>query len=196
MHRWLRPPAHRDHHLGVALGQIPDIWIGSVLNAKYAAPYAGPPRAKVLLPDGYDPSKKYPLLVLLAGASSNYRTWSYDELGRITTTAAGFGIIVMPGGRNGLYTDWWRGGPQWESYYVDVVIPEIMKRFPDSARTPMACDRGCVDGGLGRPISQADCRSSSVRPQSFPVSSTWIRFPAWRTWQRWCLSSMPSSCPT
>ncbi|WP_018177538.1 alpha/beta hydrolase [Jongsikchunia kroppenstedtii] len=131
-------------------GQIPDIWLGAVLNAKYAAPYPGPPRAKVLLPAGYDPSKKYPLLVLLAGASSDYRTWSQDALGRITTTAAGFpGIIVMPEGGTGFYTDWWQGSPQWESYYTDVVIPEIMKRFPIRSERRWHAIAGVSMGGLG-----------------------------------------------
>src|SRR4051794_30087745 len=61
--------------------------------------YANPPRARVLLPDGYDPGKPYPLMVLLAGLSSNYRVWSEPGQGQIAKTAAGFpGIIVMPEG--------------------------------------------------------------------------------------------------
>src|ERR1044072_4586916 len=68
--------------------------------------YPGPPRASVLLPDGYDPAKKYPLLVLLAGANSNYRSWAAPNLGNIAKTAAGFeGIIVMPEGQTGFFPD-------------------------------------------------------------------------------------------
>ncbi|GAB09679.1 putative esterase family protein [Gordonia araii NBRC 100433] len=135
-------------------GQIPRQWLGSVLNAKHAPPYPGPPRAKVLLPSGYMPSKKYPLLILLAGASSDYRTWSKSELGRIRTTAAGFpGIIVMPEGGTGFYTDWWNGGrrntPSWESYYLDVVIPTILKRYPIREERRWHAIAGVSMGGLG-----------------------------------------------
>src|SRR5690348_10532229 len=34
--------------------------------------YSGPPRADVLLPDGFNPSKRYPLIVLLPGFSNTY----------------------------------------------------------------------------------------------------------------------------
>ncbi|MFW0785204.1 alpha/beta hydrolase-fold protein [Gordonia sp. CPCC 206044] len=135
-------------------GQISDVWLGSVLNAEHAPPYPGPPRAKVLLPDNYSPTRKYPLLVLLAGASSDYRTWADEELGRIRTTAAGFpGIIVMPEGATGFYTDWWNGGrrgnPSWESYYLDVVIPEILKRYPIREERRWHAIAGVSMGGLG-----------------------------------------------
>jgi len=131
-------------------GQIPDTWLGATLNPKHAAPYAGPPRARVLLPDDYDPSKKYPLLLLLAGASSDYRTWSDEVLGRIQSTAAGFpGIIVMPEGATGFYTDWWRGNPDWESYYLDVVVPEIVKRYPIRPERRWHAIAGVSMGGLG-----------------------------------------------
>ncbi|MFW0794277.1 alpha/beta hydrolase-fold protein [Gordonia sp. CPCC 205515] len=148
------PTAHASRLTEITIppapGQIPDLWLGSVLNAKHAAPYPGPPRAKVLLPTGYDPSKKYPLLILLAGASSDYRTWSDDVLGRIQVTAAGFpGIIVMPEGATGFYTDWWRGGPRWESYYLDVVIPEILRRYPIRPERRWHAIAGMSMGGLG-----------------------------------------------
>ncbi|MGC4934801.1 alpha/beta hydrolase [Gordonia sp. DT30] len=135
-------------------GQIPDKWLGSVLNARHSPAYPGPPRATVLLPKGYTPTKKYPLLVLLAGASSDYRTWSDPVLGRIQTTADGFpGIIVMPEGATGFYTDWWNGGrrgsPSWESYYLDVVIPEIVKRYPIREERRWHAIAGVSMGGLG-----------------------------------------------
>ena len=125
-------------------GEIPEVWKS----------YAGQPKANVLLPDNYDPSKQYPLLMLLAGASSSYQTWSFDSLGRIKTTAAGFpGIIVMPEGGTGYYADWWnkgeRGTPRWESYYMDEVIPQIVRRYRIRPERRYHALAGVSMGGLG-----------------------------------------------
>lgn len=126
-------------------GQIADKWLPG---------YAGPPRARVLLPDGYDPAKQYPLLVLLAGLSSNYRVWSDPGEGQVGKTAKGFpGIIVMPEGGSGWYADWWNGGkrdgPSWESYYVDQVIPQIIKRYRIEPGRRWHALAGVSMGGLG-----------------------------------------------
>ena len=107
---------------------------GGEVTDKWLPGYTGPPRARVLLPDGYDPHRQYPLLVLMAGLSSNYHLWSDPGAGQIAKTAAGFrGIIVMPEGASGWYTDWWNGGrrgsPAWESYILDEVIPQVLDRY-------------------------------------------------------------------
>jgi S-formylglutathione hydrolase FrmB len=125
-------------------GEIPPEWIS----------YDGEPRAMVLLPDGCSPRKRYPLLILLAGANSNYRTWSDEKLGRIKTTAAGFpGIIVMPEGSTGFYADWWNNGkygaPRWESYYMDEVIPQILERYRIRSGRRWHALAGVSMGGLG-----------------------------------------------
>jgi S-formylglutathione hydrolase FrmB len=142
------PAAHANQLTEIQIpdrnGEIPDKWLG----------YPGPPRARVLLPDGYDPARAYPLLVLVAGFNSNYKTWSDPRYGRIETTAAGFpGIIVMPEGADGFYTDWWnngkRGDPSWESYYTDEVIPQILERYRIRPERSMHALAGVSMGGLG-----------------------------------------------
>jgi S-formylglutathione hydrolase FrmB len=126
-------------------GEIADRWLPG---------YPGPPRARVLLPDGYDPAKRYPLLVLLAGLSSNYRVWSEPGQGQIAKTAAGFkGIIVMPEGGSGWYTDWWNGGrrgdPSWETYTLDDVIPQTLDRYRIRRGRRWHALAGVSMGGLG-----------------------------------------------
>ncbi len=135
----------REIKLPVRHGEIADKWLPG---------YDNPPRAKVLLPDGYDPHKRYPLLVLLAGASSDYTTWADYDKGRIKTTAAGFpGIIVMPEGGTSMYVDWWNGGergdPSWETYYMDDVIPDIRRRYPIRRGRRWHALGGVSMGGLG-----------------------------------------------
>jgi S-formylglutathione hydrolase FrmB len=128
-------------------GEIPSRWL-----PRY--PHGGPPLARVFLPDGYDPHKAYPLLVLLVGLSSNYSDWSDPGQGEIATTAKGFpGIIVMPEGGDGWYTDWWNGGrrgsPAWESYILDQVIPQTLARYRIRPQRRYHALAGVSMGGLG-----------------------------------------------
>jgi S-formylglutathione hydrolase FrmB len=128
-------------------GEIDDRWL-----PRY--PEGGPPHAKVLLPDGYDPKKAYPLLVLLIGLNSHYDDWSDAGAGEIQETAKGFpGIIVMPEGGDGWYADWWnngtRGDPAWESYHLDQVIPQIEERYRIRPERRWHAIAGVSMGGLG-----------------------------------------------
>jgi S-formylglutathione hydrolase FrmB len=128
-------------------GEIADVWL-----PRYAG--GGPPLARVLLPDGYDPAKAYPLLVLLVGLNSNYTDWSDPGEGEIASTAKGFpGIIVMPEGGDGWYADWWnqgrRGSPAWESYTLDQVIPQVLERYRIRPERRYHALAGVSMGGLG-----------------------------------------------
>ncbi|HEY3844248.1 MAG TPA: alpha/beta hydrolase-fold protein [Acidimicrobiales bacterium] len=122
-------------------GEIPSKWLS----------YAGPPRANVLLPAGYDPSQRYPLLVLLHGLNSNY-AW-VAQSGLITDFDGLNAIVVMPEGGSGWYTDWWndgeRGGPAWESYFLNEVIPTIMAKYPILPQRQYHAIAGVSMGGLG-----------------------------------------------
>ena len=89
----------------------------------------------VLLPDGYDPRHTYPVLYLLHGHGDSYWSWFNPGNGDLASTARGFpGIVVMPEGGQGWYTDWWNGGargaPGWESYHLRELIPLVEQRLP------------------------------------------------------------------
>src|SRR3954468_16306822 len=61
----------------------------------------------VLLPDGYTPRKRYPVLYLMHGHGDSYWSWFAAKNGDLLRTARGFpGIIVMPEGGQGWYADW------------------------------------------------------------------------------------------
>jgi len=54
--------------------------------------------------------------------------------GDLRNTAKGFrGIIVMPEGDRGFYTNWWnngeRGSPAWERYHLDQLVPLVERRL-------------------------------------------------------------------
>jgi S-formylglutathione hydrolase FrmB len=128
--------------------------VNGPIDDKWLPGYTGGPRAKVLLPAGYDPDQEYPLLVLLIGLTSDYKMWSGDGLGQIAKTAAGLdAIIVMPEAGNGWYTDWWnkgqRGRPSWESYLLDDVIPYVTANYPIRPERRWHALAGVSMGGLG-----------------------------------------------
>ena len=88
----------------------------------------------MLLPDGYDGRRRYPLLMLLHGAGDGWDSWASETRGNIRDTARGLNaIVVMPDAARGFYTDWWnggrRGGPAWERYFLEELIPLVESRF-------------------------------------------------------------------
>ena len=124
------------------------------IPAQWLNYYKGPPRANVLLPDGYTPHRRYPLLVLLHGLNGDYDSYAYGGNGGDTVVFKGFpGIVVMPEGADGWYTDWWnngeRGAPAWESYELNEVIPAILARFPILPQRRYHAIAGISMGGLG-----------------------------------------------
>jgi S-formylglutathione hydrolase FrmB len=123
-------------------GEIPSQWLN----------YAGPPKADVLLPAGYNPDTQYPLLVLLNGLDGNYDF--YAQYGLTTEFANLNAIVVMPeGGPGGWFADWWNNGernsPAWESYELDTVIPAILARYPILPQRQYHAIAGISMGGLG-----------------------------------------------
>jgi diacylglycerol O-acyltransferase/trehalose O-mycolyltransferase len=113
------------------------------------AALSDPTRVRVLLPAGYgsDARRRYPVLYLLHGADSDYRSWTrYGDAQAITAHAPM--IVVMPdGGANGWYTDWYQGAkpvpPRWETYHVGELVPWI-----DATYRTIAARRGRAIAGL------------------------------------------------
>lgn len=128
-------------------------WDGKrISQSRFVDPTAAPPgsyneppgveerpnalRANIYLPDGYrkHPGRRYPVLFLLHGVGDAYDSWVHPEQGNLMAAAAGFeGIIVMPEGDRGFYTDWWNGGrrgaPAWERYFLEQLLPLVRKRL-------------------------------------------------------------------
>lgn len=111
-------------------------------------------RANVLLPDGYDGSRRFPVLYLLHGVGDSFQSWVDPQKGDIAQTARGLdAIVVMPEAARGFYTNWWndgrRGDPGWERFYLDELIPRIERDFrvlPGRSNHAVA---GLSMGGLG-----------------------------------------------
>jgi len=106
-----------------------------------APPPGAPPRApalrvNVLLPDGYDGHRRFPVLYLLHGHGDSYDSWANPSRGDVLDIARGFpGIVIMPEADTGWYTNWWDGGARgtdglgWERYHLDELIPLVESRL-------------------------------------------------------------------
>lgn len=91
-------------------------------------------RANVLLPDGYDGSRAYPVLYLLHGVADDYRTWLDPTQGGARAVAGDEDVIVvMPEAGRSLNVDWYSEGPSrrraWARYYLQELIPQLHARF-------------------------------------------------------------------
>ena len=110
------------------------------------------PRVNVLLPDGYDTSRRYPVLFLLHGGGENYST--FDTKYDIRNHTAGRDlIVVMPdGGKAGWYSDPESSnvGPRnWETFHVDELIPWVDATFSTIAQPAGRAVSGFSMGGFG-----------------------------------------------
>lgn len=116
--------------------------------------HPGTLKVNVLLPDGYTPTKRYPMLLLYHGAGERYDSWIDKDLGDIRNTAAGLNaVIVMPEGAHGFYTNWWNGGqrgnPSWEDYITNELLPLVESKFSIRPERRYHAVAGFSMGGYG-----------------------------------------------
>lgn len=132
-------------------------------------------RANVLLPDGYDGKQRFPVLYLLHGVGDAYDTWAKAERGDVKETTRGFpGIIVMPEGDRGFYTNWWnegtRANPGWERYDMEELIPLIERRYRIRKARRWHAIAGLSMGGMG------SMYLASQRPHYFGSAASFSGF--------------------
>jgi S-formylglutathione hydrolase FrmB len=116
-------------------------------------PRTSPLPINVLLPDGYDPHRAYPVLYLLHGHGDAYDSWADPKHGDVARIAAGLrAIVVMPEGGRGWYTNWWHGGarsPGWERYYLEELVPLVERRVKIAPGRSNHAIAGLSMGGEG-----------------------------------------------
>ncbi|MFF0492566.1 alpha/beta hydrolase [Nocardia sp. NPDC004068] len=117
-----------------------------------------PTFVRVLLPVGYSPARRYPVLLLLEGCCNlppQARDWTDPGKGdaeRIVGDAPL--IVVMPdSGMGGFYSDWYnngRGGnPRWESYHMGQLLPWIDEHYSTVPGRAGHAVAGLSMGGFG-----------------------------------------------
>jgi S-formylglutathione hydrolase FrmB len=111
-------------------------------------------RVNVLLPEGYDGERRFPVLYLLHGLGGAYDSWLDDSDGELMNAVKDLSaIVVMPeAGVVASYANSFSGGtrePCWERYYLDELIPEMESRFRILPGRRWHAIGGFSSGGLG-----------------------------------------------
>lgn len=105
----------------------------------------------VIVPDGYEPGKKFPTVYLLNGFSDNNNSWSTRTQPDLDKLADAYGMVmVMPDGRDSWYWD----SPvkpemKMESFIINELVPYIDAVYPTQAQADKRAITGLSMGGHG-----------------------------------------------
>ena len=127
---------------------------------------AGPTglRTWVVLPTDYTPSRCWPVLYLLH-SSGVVREWLWAESILANLNA----IVVIPGGGDSQYSNWWNNGkrsPGFENWILDELLPTVSRRLPICASRQSHAIAGASMGGFGA------LYLASQRPDYFGTAAT------------------------
>src|SRR4051794_25440130 len=141
------PPLRDAHGLHVLSRKQLDARLVEVKVKTAALP--GPATIRILLPDGFDPQRRYPVFYLLHGTSGGAADWTVSGDAEKTTAHRPL-IVVMPdialdvdGG--GWCTNWPNGRYRWETFHIDQLIP-----FVDANLRTTPARRGRAIAGLSQ----------------------------------------------
>ena len=127
---------------------------GRMQYYRFSTPSIGwNPAVNVLLPDGYNASRRYPVLYLLHGGGLNADFRAFDNEGIRDVTAGRELIVVMPdGGKAGWYSNpvSSNAGPRnWETFHMSELIPWVDATFSTIAEFSGRAVSGFSMGGFG-----------------------------------------------
>ena len=106
----------------------------------------------LILPEGYAKSKKrYPVMYLLHGLTSNYTLWAYMGVPEYASRYEA--IIVMPDVGNSWYVNWAENEDgqknAWEDYMINDLIGHVDKNYRTIAKREGRAINGLSMGGYG-----------------------------------------------
>jgi S-formylglutathione hydrolase FrmB len=108
---------------------------------------------RVLVPTGWTPERTWPLLLLLHGVGDDHRRWIDNTAVEELTAGLPFVVVMPEGGRGseaGWYSDWAGDGPpDWETFHLRELLPEVERRFSAGGTRPMRVVAGNSMGGFG-----------------------------------------------
>jgi len=103
---------------------------------------------RVILPPSWNsaPNATFPVLYMLHGGNDDYTSWTRETDIEALSRDADV-IVVMPdAGKAGYYSDWFAGGPRWETFHTDELV-RLMER--EYRASPSRAIVGLSMGGFG-----------------------------------------------
>jgi diacylglycerol O-acyltransferase / trehalose O-mycolyltransferase len=97
------------------------------------SPAVGRQMVRLLVPRGFDtdPSRRWPVLYLLHGATDGYISWTRSTDVEQLTAETNLLVAMPEGGDHGYYSDWWNRGkggpPMWETFHT-VELRQLLER--------------------------------------------------------------------
>ncbi len=114
-----------------------------------------PVNYSVYLPEGYDESRKYPVLYILHGMGGNNNDW-FTGGGAMNAYASAFSaetgkdmIIVSPDGGNLFYCNGYEHGVNYMSFFFEEFVPHIESTYAIKAERGSRAIAGLSMGGYG-----------------------------------------------
>lgn len=108
----------------------------------------------VCLPEGYDPSRKYPVLYVLHGIKGNQNDWFRS--GKVNSCASWWAdktgtemIIVSPYGMNTFYCDGVENNMAYRTFFFEEFLPHIEQEYSINAERSSRAIAGISMGGYG-----------------------------------------------
>jgi len=118
-----------------------------VKTVEFDAPSVGRKmKCNVVLPKNYDssPDKRYPVLYLLHGYTSNYLDWAKLGAGK---AAAPFDlIVVMADGGNSWYVNWAKSEGEDKDAWEDCIVKDLVGHIDTSYRTVATREGRAING--------------------------------------------------
>ncbi len=109
----------------------------------------------VCLPEGYDETRKYPVLYLLHGMNGDHNDW-FKGGGAMNAYASAFAaeggpdmIIVSPEGKNLFYCNGYVSGANYMSYFFEEFLPHIESLYSIRSERDSRAIAGLSMGGYG-----------------------------------------------
>jgi S-formylglutathione hydrolase FrmB len=116
------------------------------------SPAVGVAGVRILVPRQFDaqPTKRWPVLYLLHGATGQHLNWTQSSDVEAFTQATDLLVVMPDGGEKGWYSDWWNGGrggaPMWETFHLDELAQLLERNWHAGKRRVIA---GLSMGGYG-----------------------------------------------
>jgi S-formylglutathione hydrolase FrmB len=103
---------------------------------------------RVLLPKSWnkEPKATFPVLYMLHGGDDDYTSWTRETDVEALSKNSDVLIVMPDAGKAGYYSDWYAGGPRWETFHTTELVRLMEKKYRAG---PSRAVVGLSMGGFG-----------------------------------------------